>query len=228
MAVSSPFAITFQYLKFPAHHKLRNGFEQRGQIALGSQQQEHKPNLRAAKTPSHHGIDSFQGFVPDKGIELGRDSVANEPGSLPKLQADQLLVLQLADDAIVDGQPVNVRNEQLAGQEAALINQGIIGLCDVIFLTTCVGNEGKNPVTFTFLPQSSRELRAAFSCTANSAWRTITLAAALALSQRAKTLSESCPTPLLQELQFRELATLTAQPELGQEPEEQGHAVLGV
>lgn len=43
-----------------------------------------------------------------------------------------------------------------------------------------------------------------------------------------QTPSESRPTPLLQELQFREPATLTAQPELGQEPEKQGHAVLGV
>lgn len=112
--------------------------------------------------------------------------MANEPRSLPKLQPDQLLVLQLADDAIVDGQPVNVGNEQLAGQEAALIDQGIIRLCDVIFLTTCVGNEGKNPVTFTFLSQSSRELRATSSSTANSAWKTITLAAALALPQCAR------------------------------------------
>lgn len=141
MGVSPLFVNTFQYLKFPAHHKLSNGFEQRGQTALGSRQQGGKPNLRAAKTPPHHGTDSFQVFVPDKGIELGRDSVANEPGSLPKLQADQLLVLQLTDDAIVDGQPVNVGNEQLAGQEAALIDQGIIGLRDVIFLTTCTGKK---------------------------------------------------------------------------------------
>lgn len=141
MGVSPQFANTFQYLKFPAHHKLRNRFEQRGQTALGSQQQGDKPNLRAVKTPSHHGTDSFQGFVPDKGIELRRDSVANEPRSLPKLQADQLLVLQLADDAIVDGQPVNVGNEQLAGQEAALIDQSIVGLRDVIFLTTCTGKK---------------------------------------------------------------------------------------
>lgn len=41
-------------------------------------------------------------------------------------------------------------------------------------------------MTFTFFPQSSRELCAASSSTANSAWRTITLAAALALSQRAR------------------------------------------
>lgn len=149
--VSPPICYHFSVLK-TAHHKPRNGFKQRGQTVLGSQQQGDKPNLRAAKPPSHHGTDSFQGFVPDKGIELGRDSVANEPGSLPKLQPDQLLVLQLADDAVVDGQPVNVGNEQLAGQEAALVDQGIVRLRDVIFLTTCVGNEGKNPCDLYISP----------------------------------------------------------------------------
>lgn len=223
------FAITFQYLKFPAHHKLRNGFEQRGQTALGLQQQGDKPNFRAAKIPSHHGTDLFQGFVPDKGIELGRDSVANEHGSLPKLQADQLLVLQLADDAIVDGQPVNVGNEQLAGQEAALINQGIIGLCDVIFLTTCMGKKKrKEPCDLYISPSELQRAVCSFLLHCQLSLENNNLGSCTCPFSMCQTPSESCPTPLLQELWFREPATLTAQPELGQEPEEQGHAVLGV
>lgn len=227
MGFLPPICYHFSVLKIPSPSQAEKWIPaERTNCSWG--QQGDKPNLRAAKTPCHHGSDSFQGFVPDKGIELGRDSVANEPRSLPKLQPNQLLVLQLADDAIVDGQPVNVGNEQLAGQEAALVDQGIIGLCDVIFLTTCVGNKGKNPVTFTFLPESAKELRAASSSTANSAWKTITLAAVLALSQRARPPRSHVPPHCCRNYCPGEPATLTAQPELGQEPEEQGHAVLGV
>lgn len=81
--------------------------------------------------------------VPDEGIKLGRDGVPNEAGGFAKLQPDELLVLQLADDAIVDGQPVDVGDEQLAGQQAAFVYQGIVGLRDVIFLTTCMENKAK-------------------------------------------------------------------------------------
>lgn len=88
--------------------------------------------------------DLFQISVPYKGIKLGRDSVTNEPRSFSKLQPDKLFVLQLADNAIVDRQPVNVGNEQLAGQEAAFIYQGIIWLCYVIFLTTCMENKAES------------------------------------------------------------------------------------
>lgn len=69
--------------------------------------------------------------------------MTNEPRSFPKLQPDKLFVLQLADNAIVDRQPVNIGNEQLAGQEATFIYQGIIWLSYVIFLTTCMENEAK-------------------------------------------------------------------------------------
>lgn len=91
----------------------------------------------------NHAMYLFQIFVPYKGIKLGRDSVTNEPRSFSKLQPDKLFVLQLADNAIVDRQPINIGNEQLAGQEATLIYQGIIWLCDVIFFTTCMENEAE-------------------------------------------------------------------------------------
>lgn len=78
--------------------------------------------------------------------------MTNEPWSFPKLQPDELFVLQLADNAIVDGQPVDIGNEQLARQEATLIYQGIIWLRYVIFLTTCVENEAKRTsMIFGFL-----------------------------------------------------------------------------
>lgn len=69
------------------------------------------PELQRDPGASHHSTRSPQVSVPDKGIELGRDRVTHEPGSFPKLQPHELLVLQLADNAVVDGQPVNVGNE---------------------------------------------------------------------------------------------------------------------
>lgn len=69
--------------------------------------------------------------------------MTDEPRSFPELQPDKLFVLQLADNAVVDGQPVNVGNEQLAREEATLVYQGIIWLRYVIFLTTCMENKAK-------------------------------------------------------------------------------------
>lgn len=91
----------------------------------------------------NHTIYLFHIFVPHKGIKLGRHSVTNEPRSFSKLQPHKLFVLQLADNAIVDRQPINIGNEQLAGQEAAFIYQGIIWLRYVTFFTTCMENEAE-------------------------------------------------------------------------------------
>lgn len=154
--------------------------------------------------------------------------MANEPRSLPKLQPDQLLVLQLADDAIVDGQPVNVGNEQLAGQEAALVDQGIIRLRDVIFLTTCVGNEGKNPCDLYISPSELQRAACSLLLHCQLSLQNNNLGSRTCPFSTCQTPWESRPTPLGQERLLREPSTLTAQPELGQQPEEQGHAVLGV
>lgn len=101
------------------------------------------PDPTTPQRDLNHTTSLFHIFVPYKGIKLGRDSVTDEPRSFSKLQPDKLFVLQLADNAIVDRQPINIGNEQLAGQEATLIYQGIIWLCDVIFLTTCMENEAE-------------------------------------------------------------------------------------
>lgn len=53
------------------------------------------------------------------------------------MQTQGLLGLQAADEAIADGQPVKVRDEQLAGQKTALIHQCLIWLTRGAFITAC-------------------------------------------------------------------------------------------
>lgn len=69
-------------------------------------------------------------------VEPGEDvqsSSSSSPSSVQrhsfsKLQSDWMFSLQFDDDAVVDGQPIQSRHQQLTGQQAALVDQGLVRL----------------------------------------------------------------------------------------------------
>lgn len=58
------------------------------------------------------------------------------------MQPQGLLGLQAADQAVADGQPVQAWDEQLAGQQAALINECLIWFARGALITACRGKDG--------------------------------------------------------------------------------------
>lgn len=78
-----------------------------------------------------------RGHAPDKAIQLQGGGAAGENGSLAEVQTQGLLGLQAADQAVTDGQPVQAGNEQLAGQQAAFINECLVWLTGGALVTAC-------------------------------------------------------------------------------------------
>lgn len=76
---------------------------------------------------------------PREDLHLGGGVETRKAVGLAKLQPQRLLALQLADDAVVDGQPVHAGHQQLAGQQAALVYQRLIWLLGVALVPSWKG-----------------------------------------------------------------------------------------
>lgn len=75
--------------------------------------------------------------APDEAIQLQGGGAARQSGSLAKVQPQGLLRLQAADQAVADRQPVQAGDEQLAGQQAALVDERLIWLARGALVTAC-------------------------------------------------------------------------------------------
>lgn len=60
--------------------------------------------------------------IPGEAVRRG------ERRRFAKVQANGLLALQLDDDAVVDGEPIHARHQQLTGEQAALVDQALVGV----------------------------------------------------------------------------------------------------
>lgn len=94
-----------------------------------------------------------RGHTPDKAIQLQGGGTAGENGSLAEVQTQGLLGLQAADQAVTDGQPVQAGNEQLAGQQAALINERLVWLTCGALITACREGPGDVVVSLALRDQ---------------------------------------------------------------------------
>lgn len=82
-----------------------------------------------------------RGHAPGEAIQLQGGGAAGQSGGLAEAQTQGLLGLQAADQAIADRQPVQVRDEQLAGQQAALVDECLIWFARGALVTACRGGK---------------------------------------------------------------------------------------
>lgn len=83
-----------------------------------------------------------RGHAPDEAIQLQGGGAARQSGSLAKVQPQGLLGLQAADQAVADRQPIQAGDEQLAGQQAALVNECLVWFARGALITACRERSG--------------------------------------------------------------------------------------
>lgn len=78
------------------------------------------------------------GVLPGEDLQRSGGTGSGQRRGLSKLQPERVFSLQLDDDAVVDWEPVHSGNQQLTGQQAALVYQTLVGVLGGSVLPGCV------------------------------------------------------------------------------------------
>lgn len=92
---------------------------------------------KAAAARCTQGPRGRDGHAPDEAVQLQGAGAGGQSGRLAEVQAQGLLGLQAADQPVADGEPVQAGNEQLAGQQAALVHKRLVRLARGALVTAC-------------------------------------------------------------------------------------------
>lgn len=100
--------------------------------------------------PAQVGATGQGGHAPDQAVQRQGAGAGGQWGGLAEVQAQRLLGLQAADQAVADGQPVQAGDEQLAGQQATLVHQRLVRLTRGALVAAC--GEGTEGTVGTYCP----------------------------------------------------------------------------
>lgn len=172
------------------------------------------------------------GHAPDQAVQRQGAGAGGQRGGLAEVQAQRLLGLQAADQAVADGQPVQAGDEQLAGQQATLVHQRLVRLARGALVTACGGGPRGCTGPGTDRHRVALPVAGVWELGDSTCRRAVRRPGT---STRCRSDSTHAgrwgrPGPDLSRCGGlrAEGRGLTGDPELGEQTEEQGHAVLGV